>query len=625
MAVAVKNTPETRVSSPLDRLALASLAGVVYLLGMLWVVFGGLPLVWRQLGLATDSFLGVAGLGVVMLVAFVVLAVAGVRLFGARPRPGLRAGIFTGLMLLLLLLLVCRWIAGFVEARVYNNDWFQGTEGQWGGMIAGAICLLLCLWVLRRFFRPGFENFLIRFEEQGWFAGRAYKPGQGQRVRRGTILGILLLGASGIWVLLNRGTLGHTNPNWDVDVPFTGKMIVNDRGNASEADLQKDSANQLRVLDGGDTQLKDGTTVSRDTVKEELEPLAKKKLRDPEVGLKAVLDRLTDREKKLRASLPNLGTQAAKTATEEEANILKGWREKLEPFRDQLRAAEKAETDEDKWKSEGYLFLMQREIDQAVKQEQEHEKDRKRINATAEKSGSLTAELKWITDWAQSNRLPVLAPIIDRFRVRDLNKTLDPNSRRFVRDPAPFETLLTDPNDPQKFAMFHFKQGQIIDEEELDRAIEAAKTKIRGEQRDSPSLPKLQDEAARTLREAAPAAKPVEGKVVYASLVLLPAVRFTMPLLLLVLTLWLAWRIVNLPTFADFLIATEAEMNKVSWTTRSRLYQDTVVVLVTMFLMATFLFVVDIGWIKLLSWRPIGVLKQSDDTEKKKTDEDLKW
>ena len=29
--------------------------------------------------------------------------------------------------------------------------------------------------------------------------------------------------------------------------------------------------------------------------------------------------------------------------------------------------------------------------------------------------------------------------------------------------------------------------------------------------------------------------------------------------------LWLGYRIVNVPQFADFLIAVEAEMNKVSW------------------------------------------------------------
>ena len=59
-----------------------------------------------------------------------------------------------------------------------------------------------------------------------------------------------------------------------------------------------------------------------------------------------------------------------------------------------------------------------------------------------------------------------------------------------------------------------------------------------------------------------------------------------MPLLLLALSLWLAWRMVNLPPFADFLIATEAELNKVSWTTQQRLVQDTIVVLITTFLLA---------------------------------------
>src|SRR5439155_18819191 len=130
------------------------------------------------------------------------------------------------------------------------------------------------------------------------------------------------------------------------------------------------------------------------------------------------------------------------------------------------------------------------------------------------------------------------------------------------------------------------------------------------------------DELAKT---AAPPTKPMEGHVVFASITVLPAVRFTVPLLLLLLTIWFAWRVVNLPTFGDFLIATEAEMNKVSWTTRQRLFQDTVVVLVTMVLMAVFLFVVDIAWAKLLSSRPIGVLKVQEHKQQPKKESDLKW
>ena len=42
---------------------------------------------------------------------------------------------------------------------------------------------------------------------------------------------------------------------------------------------------------------------------------------------------------------------------------------------------------------------------------------------------------------------------------------------------------------------------------------------------------------------------------------------------------WLIFRLVQYPPFADFLIATEAEMNKVSWTSRDDLNRATTVVL----------------------------------------------
>lgn len=47
-------------------------------------------------------------------------------------------------------------------------------------------------------------------------------------------------------------------------------------------------------------------------------------------------------------------------------------------------------------------------------------------------------------------------------------------------------------------------------------------------------------------------------------------VHLMMPLVLGLLLFWVSYRVVNMPVFADFLIATEAEMNKVSWTTRRR-------------------------------------------------------
>jgi preprotein translocase SecE subunit len=87
------------------------------------------------------------------------------------------------------------------------------------------------------------------------------------------------------------------------------------------------------------------------------------------------------------------------------------------------------------------------------------------------------------------------------------------------------------------------------------------------------------------------------------------------PLLLTLATLWLAYRVVNFPPFADFLIATEAELNKVSWASRKRLFQDTIVVLTTVVLLTIFLFVVDVMWFKALSW--INVIQTSTTSEKK--------
>jgi len=69
---------------------------------------------------------------------------------------------------------------------------------------------------------------------------------------------------------------------------------------------------------------------------------------------------------------------------------------------------------------------------------------------------------------------------------------------------------------------------------------------------------------------------------------------------------WFIFRVVQFPPFAEFLIATEAEMNKVSWTSKEDLYRSTMVVLTTVLLMAVFLFVVD--WLWLFILRNIGVL-----------------
>ena len=72
--------------------------------------------------------------------------------------------------------------------------------------------------------------------------------------------------------------------------------------------------------------------------------------------------------------------------------------------------------------------------------------------------------------------------------------------------------------------------------------------------------------------------------------------KYGLPGLLLALALWVAYRVVNLPKFADFLIAVEAEMNKVSWPTRTELFRASMVVLITIFVLASVLATFDVFW-----------------------------
>jgi preprotein translocase subunit SecE len=83
-------------------------------------------------------------------------------------------------------------------------------------------------------------------------------------------------------------------------------------------------------------------------------------------------------------------------------------------------------------------------------------------------------------------------------------------------------------------------------------------------------------------------------------------VRFNTTVALGLLAAWLIWRAVEYPPFADFLVATEAEMNKVSWTNWDDLKRATVVVLATVLIISLFLLGVDVLWSKLLQL--IGVL-----------------
>jgi preprotein translocase subunit SecE len=72
--------------------------------------------------------------------------------------------------------------------------------------------------------------------------------------------------------------------------------------------------------------------------------------------------------------------------------------------------------------------------------------------------------------------------------------------------------------------------------------------------------------------------------------------RYAFLILFASIGLWFAYRVVNYWKFADFLIAVEAEMNKVSWPTKAELWKASLVVLFVIFFMALLLWVFDIFW-----------------------------
>ena len=82
--------------------------------------------------------------------------------------------------------------------------------------------------------------------------------------------------------------------------------------------------------------------------------------------------------------------------------------------------------------------------------------------------------------------------------------------------------------------------------------------------------------------------------------------KFWLPGILLILSWWISYRLVNLPSFADFLIAVEAELNKVSWPTRTELIRSSIVVLICLLVLAGVIFGFDLIWKAIFTW--IGVI-----------------
>jgi preprotein translocase SecE subunit len=421
MALAVKNTPQIASGQALSRLAVVSVAGALYLLGSLGLVFYGLPRLWA----ATISPALAAAVGAPVDMALLILAMIGLaagltwlglRLVGPRPAAGVKAGIGLAVVGLLAIAVLTDWAGLALQAAFYTHPQLLGGASESVGLgIMAGIGVVLLLFGLRLAFQSRFETGARGLEEQGWFDVASYKRSQGQRVRRFTMLGILVLAGCGIYKA--HGALELGPRHWATAIPFTGRVSATDLG---------------------------------------------------DVGV-----------------LPGAPRAAGET---------------LDPF------------------------------------------------------------------------------VLQEFNAR--------LGASYVR--------IANPGDSA------FQKGQVVSRADFEKAVA-----------------QFQQETPPTEEPPVPAS----GTISYWSLMILPDVRFSLPILLALIALWFSWRLVNYPPFADFLIATEAELNKVSWTTRKRLVQDTTVVLVTVVLITTFLFAIDLVWSSIFS--RIGILQPPSSTAK--TENQLDW
>ena len=73
-------------------------------------------------------------------------------------------------------------------------------------------------------------------------------------------------------------------------------------------------------------------------------------------------------------------------------------------------------------------------------------------------------------------------------------------------------------------------------------------------------------------------------------------IKYGIPGAVAVLGCWIAFRVIHFEKFAEFLIATETEVEKVHWPDRQHVQRASVVVIVTMLLMGGMLFLFDVIW-----------------------------
>ncbi len=78
--------------------------------------------------------------------------------------------------------------------------------------------------------------------------------------------------------------------------------------------------------------------------------------------------------------------------------------------------------------------------------------------------------------------------------------------------------------------------------------------------------------------------------------------RAIIPLIIMLAWFYVLLRVVNSKRPADFMIATEGEMKKVSWSSKKEIIGSTKVVIVTLLIMGRVLFFVDLFFMRLMKF-----------------------
>ena len=79
-------------------------------------------------------------------------------------------------------------------------------------------------------------------------------------------------------------------------------------------------------------------------------------------------------------------------------------------------------------------------------------------------------------------------------------------------------------------------------------------------------------------------------------------VETMVPVSLFVILAILIFLVVNKPSIADFMIAAEGEMKKVSWSSRKEIAVSTFIVIVVVVMMAALLGITDLGFTMFFDW-----------------------